>query len=926
MEPVEIGGYRIEEELGRGAMGVVYRAYDPEAEREVALKLLGERAGQQSARLQREAELTARLDHPGIVRIHSAGSHRGRPFVVYELVRGARTLREVLREGAAPTRLARYVADAAHALGAAHAAGVVHRDVKPANILIDDEGRLRIADFGVAISDDLERMTRTGALIGTPRFMAPELFAGKSEEKVGPGADVWSLGIILYEGLSGGRVYRATTLLEMAAEAARGPRPLREVAPQSDPRLQAIVGRALALDPAERYPDGSALAADLERYLGGEEVTKPPPPASSAEGRGRAGRWLALVAVLALLASGAGWLGWRAQERSAAQARAQRLLNEAHSLDRALAERVAELRARLGAEEALPELVVLEGLLAVAGEDEERAEASAELLAASGRPAPPGGREALQAGLALLREAAGPSALEAAEQARAAHATLHLVELTSWEARLRARVDADAERIAAIRLLSQRRAKRPLSEPELEALVGACERLERAPTRASLRAFEGLPQLAPIHSALAVHGLLAQARPEPVRAAKVLRGCADPLPAFLDAAIREQARGWNEQALTLLRATQGGSEGRRGAYRRLSAFLELIRRFDVRDACGPFLERAREAGVTLMPNLPTRPRLADAQTAYLAGLKLQAAQLGFLTGLAQLDPSDVPLVRALLLVRPACSKRDLAIHDEALDALARAGTSSQARAYLRAQRAAARVRDTWGEEADARAREALLLAQPLVDRFDELSARLPTDPGFAEGLERQPRLPALVAATCAAAHLTLKRWKEAERWFDRLEDLEPETWQGLWTWRDGALLARCWLARRLPERSRRAELLRVLGRAAELLRKPDPWTSTTKVARILWSEQDRLDEPTFQLMLRGMSTPLFRSANEVVLALERGWQGVAVAELRHLARALERLKDPQLNMARRLGARLERDPRPAALVLAEELREALRGR
>ncbi|MCO5165635.1 MAG: bifunctional serine/threonine-protein kinase/formylglycine-generating enzyme family protein [Planctomycetes bacterium] len=270
--------FRIVAELGRGAVGAVYRAVEEESGREVALKVLLERPDPtRLARFAREGEVTAALDHPGIVRVHASGVLGGRPFLAYELVPGGETLAEGLPKLDRSLRL-RLLRDAAAAVGHAHARGVVHRDLKPANVLVDrssgDVPRARVADFGMArlTGDSQDRLTRTGAIVGTPQYMAPEQAAGTRD--VGPPADVWALGVMLYEALVDRLPFDGDTLQQLLVRiCAADPTPPRTLDPALATDLEAVVLRALEGDPARRYPDAGALAADLDAFLRGEPVS-----------------------------------------------------------------------------------------------------------------------------------------------------------------------------------------------------------------------------------------------------------------------------------------------------------------------------------------------------------------------------------------------------------------------------------------------------------------------------------------------------------------------------------------------------------------------------------------------------------------------------------------------------------------------------
>ncbi|MGE0708081.1 MAG: serine/threonine-protein kinase [Planctomycetota bacterium] len=289
------GGYRVIDELGRGGVGAVLRAEETSTGRQVALKLLLDEAdAEHLERFRREGEIAARLNHPGIVRLYaSAVAEGGRPLLVYELVEGASTLDERLPALPRAERLRRLL-EVARALAHAHARGVVHRDVKPANVLIDAEGRARLTDFGLASAQGLDRLTRTGAMLGTPYYMSPEQL-GLCEVPAGPPSDVWALGVILYEALTGERPFDGATILELTARVARGPRPPRRV-DRSVPRaLEAVCLRALSQRPAGRQPDAGAFAAELEAAL----HAPPPRPRLALAGLGVA----ALLALSALLAA-----------------------------------------------------------------------------------------------------------------------------------------------------------------------------------------------------------------------------------------------------------------------------------------------------------------------------------------------------------------------------------------------------------------------------------------------------------------------------------------------------------------------------------------------------------------------------------------------------------------------------------------------
>jgi len=253
-------------------MGVVYRARERASGREVALKLLSSAISERRlARFRREGEVTAALQHPAVVRVHEAGEVEGVPWIAYELVEGARTLDQVLLDQPLARSLEQ-LRDVARGLGRAHAMGVVHRDVKPSNVLVDPAGRVKVADFGLATAASMERLTQTGAFVGTPTYMAPEQVAGQ-REAIGPATDVWAVGVLLYQLLTRELPFAGGSYAALARQiCADAPQPPRELAGDVHPDLEAICLRALAKEPAERYADGDALADDLDRYLEGEGV------------------------------------------------------------------------------------------------------------------------------------------------------------------------------------------------------------------------------------------------------------------------------------------------------------------------------------------------------------------------------------------------------------------------------------------------------------------------------------------------------------------------------------------------------------------------------------------------------------------------------------------------------------------------------
>lgn len=270
---MELDGYRTEAEIARGAQGVVYSALEVRSGRRVALKVLLEVSKSLLGRFDREAEVLARLRHPNVVAVHGAGRAQGRPYIVMELVEGRSLSQALSEQGAFEQReAARIVRDLARGAGHAHAQGLVHRDIKPANAILRPDGTVLLTDFGLARDQESSSdLSKTGIFMGTPGFASPEQASGEGK-RVGPASDVYGLGALLFALLCN-RPPVEGSLLEVVIATVSGPVPsLRDHDSSLDQGLESICLRCFAKDPSSRYPEGNALADELDRYLEGEAI------------------------------------------------------------------------------------------------------------------------------------------------------------------------------------------------------------------------------------------------------------------------------------------------------------------------------------------------------------------------------------------------------------------------------------------------------------------------------------------------------------------------------------------------------------------------------------------------------------------------------------------------------------------------------
>jgi len=311
------GRYRLEAKLGSGGMSTVYLARDQTLDRPVAVKVMHREMSEQADQLERfrqEARAVAKLSHPNVVSVIDAGEDGGYPYIVFEYVEGETLKQRISREGALEAQEAiAYAIEIARGLSVAHARSMVHRDIKPQNVLIDAEGRAKLTDFGISRQLEQDGMTATGRVLGTTDYVAPEQAMGR---KVDPRSDVYSLGVVLYEMLVGQVPFSADSQVGVAMKHVNEELPdVQRRRPEVSAAVALVVERATAKDPAQRYQHVGEMIDDLETALEveaaragsttGEATTvldAMPPPKRKLSGRAR-WSWAAILALL-LVAGG----------------------------------------------------------------------------------------------------------------------------------------------------------------------------------------------------------------------------------------------------------------------------------------------------------------------------------------------------------------------------------------------------------------------------------------------------------------------------------------------------------------------------------------------------------------------------------------------------------------------------------------------
>jgi len=332
VNPERIGRYQIMELLGRGGQAAVYRAYDPTMQREVALKVLANTAAvdeKARQRFEREAHTIAALEHPNIVPVYDFGAYDEGLYIVMRLMKGG-TLADRLSQGPLnPAEALEVIRPIAAALDAAHKRGIVHRDIKPGNILFDEYGTAYLSDFGIARLGNATASLTGSLILGTPYYMSPEQIQG--HVPLDGRSDVYALGALLFQMLTGHVPYEGDTPAQALVRHLQAPIPrLADYRPELPEAYQAVIDRAMAKDRDARYPTAGALAADLAAAVNGRPLSSAPtvamqPPAAGNPAGARSGRWMwvaAAVVVLALAAASWAFWGRRAASMPAATASA----------------------------------------------------------------------------------------------------------------------------------------------------------------------------------------------------------------------------------------------------------------------------------------------------------------------------------------------------------------------------------------------------------------------------------------------------------------------------------------------------------------------------------------------------------------------------------------------------------------------------
>ncbi|MGE0708723.1 MAG: protein kinase [Planctomycetota bacterium] len=805
-------GFRIVAELARGGMGAVYEV-EHESGARFALKTLlpgglgleGGEADVERRRFQREAEALAKLDHPHVVRVHAADFEGRVPWMVQDLLPGG-TLEARLKDGPLPTGEAVTLATKL-ALGVAHAHGhgILHRDLKPLNVLFDDRGEPRLVDFGLARALAGSSLTQSGVVLGTPSYMAPEQALG---EPVDERTDVYGLGAVLYALLTGRPPFSGSGLGVMAEVVEDPPTPPRELVPDVPEWLEAVCLRALAKRREERFPDAESFAGALRRRDEG-------PPSGRRPALGVLG---ALALALVALGLGAALHPRGRAEREALRAEVRQGLRGATWGELAAA--------RPGWEErgAPRELTLVQGLLAVAAGDRAAAERARAALEAPGAPDALAG--ALTGALAALDSDVSPG--PAAAALHAARAELGLSCCAGLEAELLVRAGDPAGALAALAADRKLKDPAPLDERARRALRAALYAIP-APPASQLVARFPAADVAVIDSGRET--LLALDRGHPVAALAQLPP--DGLPRFLAPSPGQAAR-WVASASALL----GRGLSAPAAHYGLAAWLEVGARLGLDEA---FARVRAQAGPALVATIDVT-RLGDHE----GQSRLQPAQLALFGALLPRDPRGPLLLPAIQL--GLLGEREV-----------RRGFADLLRRVADAGRPT--VEEPWllvlGDAMELSAAQPLWPVNPRVGEIAEglesMRVRLRPPPPLPRGWEgiQCTRLDAIILHSLGRCYHFQRDFPRAAARYGALEALGRSVWTSLPPWRHFYVQARrevLDVGPRTPETARQRRALALEALLA--IRDTSPGDGFVEYVDEAWTMEGALEPAERAALLR----------------------------------------------------------------------------
>lgn len=803
----DLPDHRVVGELARGGMGVVYEVERISDGARFALKTLlpagltfvPDALEEERVRFVREAQALAQLKHPHVVRIHGANLECQVPYMIQDLLPGG-TLAERLRRGPLPWAQAIEITSKLCAgLAHAHSQGLLHRDLKPQNVLFDDQDQPRLVDFGLVRSLAGSSLTQTGQLLGTPAYMAPEQAFGHEADVR---TDVYGMGAVLYALLTGRPPFEGAGLGILAAVVEDRPLPISSPEVEVPAWLEATCLRALEKDPEDRYASLELLQEALE---GRSEATP----------KKRRLPWIWLVGLVALCGAavpGATRLNaWRA-ERTRLQAQTQALAE----LDLALQVSVAAVHSglpkwsKLWPEDPPPKLVLARGLSALVEGDLARAEVMAKQLAG-----PKGSKElraAVRGGIAAASSGRSPGAVKLLRRARRHPALRDLPDLEAWEIRLLLRSSQDSDQAAALALLSRRLRNDPAATPtdkESRLALRAVLALKGSPSRETLEHVERLlPNLQALETWRIYQTLNGSIEADFPKLANESVHAPEVAPPFLTTSLGRMANDWEIELIELLEPTRAKGEWASFSpelYRHITAWLQIASRLRTLDEfdrlIGELLAHARKI-------IPISLTLGGADPAERARSRSTlmpdaVAQAEFLRELIAARPNDQSLradALRLVLQVPGEVRHS---YRPCLTAILEVATPEEFpwvhiyHSHLRAR------------EPETNLEEVLAELTPYLS-LPELGR----DPPHAVLPLTQHDLRALLLWTLAHANFRLDRPDAALRHYEALSSLPQELHESVPRWRYDQLRLRRTKAENLPPGEARDQALRVVALSA----------------------------------------------------------------------------------------------------------------